>query len=80
MKMDEVTVEVKAKLDVDKNTAEACLKMVEVYVNNNKDIVLNCARKNDGTEHFYFGKRAFTTCADEETVKECLRGGLMSAT
>lgn len=28
-------IEVKAKMTVDRATAEACLKMVELYVNNN---------------------------------------------
>lgn len=32
---EDLTLEVKAKLVVDKATAEACLKMVELYVNNN---------------------------------------------
>ena len=32
---DNVVVEVKAKMTVDRATAEACLKMVELYVNSN---------------------------------------------
>lgn len=31
----ELRVEIKAKLDVDKKTAEACLKLAEIYVNAN---------------------------------------------
>ena len=33
--LDNVVVEVKAKMTVDRSTAEACLKMVELYVNSN---------------------------------------------
>ena len=33
--LDNVVVEVKAKMTVDRATAEACLKMVELYVNSN---------------------------------------------
>ena len=33
--LNEVVVEVKAKMTVDRATAEACLKMVELYVNSN---------------------------------------------
>lgn len=33
--LDNVVVEVKAKMSVDRATAEACLKMVELYVNSN---------------------------------------------
>lgn len=33
--LDDVVVEVKAKITVDRATAEACLKMVELYVNSN---------------------------------------------
>lgn len=33
--LDNVVVEVTAKMTVDRATAEACLKMVELYVNSN---------------------------------------------
>ena len=33
--LENVLVEVKAKMTVDRATAEACLKMVELYVNSN---------------------------------------------
>ena len=33
--LNDVLVEVKAKMTVDRATAEACLKMVELYVNSN---------------------------------------------
>ena len=33
--LENVLVEVKAKMTVDRTTAEACLKMVELYVNSN---------------------------------------------
>ena len=34
MKAEELTVEVKAKITVDKRTAEGCLHLVEIFVNN----------------------------------------------
>lgn len=56
MKAEEITVEVKAKLDVSRSTAEACLKLVEIYCNNNNVDILG--RKNeDGTESFRFDDR-----------------------
>ena len=33
--LENVVVEVKAKMTVDRTTAEACLKLVELYVNSN---------------------------------------------
>ena len=33
--LENVVVEVKAKMTVDRTTAEACLKMIELYVNSN---------------------------------------------
>lgn len=38
MKVNELTVEIQAKLTVDKATAEGCLKMVEIYLNNNSNM------------------------------------------
>ncbi len=54
MKASEITVEVNAKLEVSKSVAEACLKLVEVYVNNNSNIKVMVTRNQDGTESFNF--------------------------
>lgn len=59
-KVEEMTVEVKTKLDVSRNTAEACLKLVEIYCNNNNVDILG--RKNeDGTETFSFDDEKIRT-------------------
>lgn len=53
MKIDDITVKVKAKLDVDEGTANACLKLVEIFCNENNLIV---ARRDhsDGTHEYEF--------------------------
>lgn len=38
MKVDNLTVEVKANLTVSKCTAEACLKLLELYLRDNPDM------------------------------------------
>ena len=49
----EITVDVKAKLSVDRKTAETCLRLLEIYVNeNNVEIIGH--RKEDGTNKFEF--------------------------
>lgn len=53
----ELTITVNAKLDIDKQTAETCLKIVELYVNQNGLDIIGC-QHNDGTVSFEFhGKR-----------------------
>lgn len=43
----EITVKVGAKLIVDKETADICLKMVELYVNNTGALIkVNCREDN----------------------------------
>lgn len=52
-KISDIVVEVKAKLTVDRKTAEACLKMVEMYVNQSKDdIVADRDENNELTFRF----------------------------
>ena len=50
---EDLTLEVKAKLTVDRATAEACLKMVELYVNSN-GINLMGDRLENGELKFYY--------------------------
>ena len=50
---EDLTLEVKAKLTVDRATAEACLKMVELYVNNNGVNVI-VERFENGELKFYY--------------------------
>ena len=53
MKAEELTVEVKAKLEVSRSTAEACLKMIEIYVNEHPNIRIIAEKKEDGTDSFH---------------------------
>lgn len=46
-------VEVKAKMTVDRTTAEACLKMVELYVNSN-GINLMANKSENGEVQLYY--------------------------
>ena len=51
--MENVVVEVKAKMTVDRATAEACLKMVELYVNSNS-VNFVADKSEDGELKFYY--------------------------
>lgn len=50
---EDLTFEVKAKLTVDRATAEACLKMVELYVNSNP-VNLMADKSENGEVQFYY--------------------------
>lgn len=54
--LEDLTVKVKAKLDVDRKTAEACLKLVEIYVNAS-GVNVAVHRKDDGELSFEFEDR-----------------------
>lgn len=51
--LENVVVEVKAKMTVDRATAEACLKMVELYVNSS-GVNLMVDRLENGELKFYY--------------------------
>ena len=51
--LENVVVEVKAKMTVDRATAEACLKMVELYVNSS-GVNLMVDRMENGELKFYY--------------------------
>ena len=51
--LENVVVEVIAKMTVDRATAEACLKMVELYVNSN-GINLMVDKSENGEVQFYY--------------------------
>lgn len=57
-KFDEMTVEINAKFHVDRRMADACLKLLEIYMNDNSDLRIAVTRLEDGTEHYYFIGRA----------------------
>ena len=50
---EDLTFEVKAKLTVDRSTAEACLKMVELYVNSN-GVKVMVDKLESGELKFYY--------------------------
>ena len=50
---EDLTLEVKAKLTVDRATAEACLKMVELYVNSNPINLMGDKRENGEVQFYY---------------------------
>lgn len=50
---EDLTIEVKAKLAVDRATAEACLKMVELYVNSN-GVKVMVDKLESGELKFYY--------------------------
>ena len=50
---EDLTLEVKAKLTVDRSTAEACLKMVELYVNSNGVNVMVDKLENGELKFYY---------------------------
>ena len=51
--LENVVVEVKAKMTVDRATAEACLKMVELYVNSSGVNVMVDRLENGELEFYY---------------------------
>ena len=51
--LENVVVKVKAKMTVDRETAEACLKMVELYVNSNP-VNLVADKSENGEVQFYY--------------------------
>ena len=51
--LENVVVEVKAKMTVDRATAEACLKMVELYVNSNP-VNIMADKAENGEVQFYY--------------------------
>ena len=56
MKKESVDIEVKASIAVDKRTAEGCLKLVELYVNQTGDNLIKF-REDDGSVTLRFEKR-----------------------
>ena len=57
MKAEELTVEVKAKMTVDKRTAEGCLHLVEMFVNEKKKkIIVNKDANGEMRFHYEFAE------------------------
>lgn len=54
MKAQELTVNVNCDLTVSKETAETCLKLVELYVNSHENLNVFGKRNDDGSVSLYF--------------------------
>ncbi len=63
-KVQDLTVEVKAKMTVDRKTAEACLKLVEMFVNES-GVWIECNREANGEKSFQFIDSTSRTEVDE---------------
>ena len=53
-KVTDLTIDVTAKITVDRQTAERCLRILEWYANDNNELMLMGDRDNEGRIHFYF--------------------------
>lgn len=61
------------KLDVDENTAEACLRIVESYVNNHSNVEIIGERLKNGLKTYRFCK--MTREVAEQALKEREKNG-----
>jgi hypothetical protein len=57
-KISDMTVEVKAKLEVDRRTAETCLRLVEIFCNANS-VRITARRMENGEHEYYFEPEPF---------------------
>lgn len=64
MKGQKLSVDIQCNLTVSEETAVACLKLVELYVNANRDVRILSITHEDGTKSFYFAENEELTCAD----------------
>ena len=53
-KLDEITIDVKANLNVDRRTAETCLRLVEMYCNSS-GVTIIPNRMTGGEYQYYLG-------------------------
>ena len=57
MKAEDITIEVKAKMTVDKRTAEGCLHLVEMFVNDTgAKIIVNEDANGEMRFHYEFAE------------------------
>ena len=52
-----IDIKVDCKIDVDRRTAETCLKLVEAYLNSNRNIHIYIGTRKDGTKDMSFIER-----------------------
>lgn len=68
----ELTVTINAKLDVDRKTAETCLRLVEAYVNAN-GVRLMCDHEENGEVSLRYD---YPDMSAERTCKTCYADGM----
>lgn len=51
-KIDELTVDVKTRMYVPKTTADACLALVSLYLNEHRNKKVKCVRNDDGSYEY----------------------------
>lgn len=56
-KISDMTVEVKAKLEVDRRTAETCLRLVEIFCNDN-GVCIMCSHGMNGEVEYEFAHKS----------------------
>ena len=56
----EVTINVDCKLNVTDDTAETCLKLVEIYLNNNDHLFIDKGKRDDGSIVLQFVNKEFS--------------------
>lgn len=52
-----IDIKVDCKIDVDRKTAETCLKLVEAYLNSNRNIHIYIGTRKEGTKDLSFIER-----------------------
>lgn len=53
-KVSDFTIDVNCNLTIGTDTAEACLRLLELYVNSNRNIAIVCNKTEDGKQTFSF--------------------------
>ncbi len=59
MAISEVTVPVGVKMVIDKSTAEACLKIVELFMNQHRELTVEGYCREDGTINYSFKEKVY---------------------
>ena len=79
MKAEELTIEFKAKMTVDKRTAEGCLHLVEMFVNDTgAKIIVDKDANGEMRFHYEFAERfCKAMCADGKDANAGRRGRLL---
>lgn len=57
MAISEVKVPVAVEMIIDGSTAEACLKILELYMNQHQELLIECSHRKDGTIIYTFKEK-----------------------